>query len=612
MRARLQPEQLAVAGSRGFSSLSILWGFVQPYRLQCFGAVLALLFTAAVTLVVGQGVRLVIDDGFVAGSTEQLAQGVMLLVVLAALMAIGTFFRFYLMSWIGERVSADIRRKVFNHVVSLHPSFFETNRSGEIMSRLTTDTTLLQSIIGSAFSMALRSVITTAGALIMLALTNIKLTAIIVAGVPLVLLPVLLFGRRVRALSRASQDSIADVGAYAGEIIEQIKTVQSYTREDYEKAAFGSEVDNAFEVARRRVLQRAILVVGVIMMVFAALSAMLWVGGSDVINGTMSAGELGAFVFYALLAAGGVGTLSEVFGELQRAVGATDRLVELMQAENSITGPDVGSGVDAGALEAAMLLDGVTFRYPSRPDHAALRDFTLEIPAGQVIALVGPSGAGKSTVFELLQRFYDPAAGAVRLGGEDIRRIDPQELRRQIAVVAQHPALFSADVMHNIRYGNPEASDAEVFAAAADAYADEFIERLPDGYASFLGERGVRLSGGQKQRVAIARAILKNPRILLLDEATSALDTESELKVQKALERLMQDRTTVIIAHRLSTVLHADRIAVIDDGALVGLGTHAELLRDSPLYARLARLQFRNESETLAADRAELLQSNAG
>lgn len=577
------------------SSLSQLLRFILPYKAHTIGAIVALLFTAGITLGIGQGVRLVIDNGFVTGSSEQLFQAVGVLLALSVLMAIGVFIRFYLMSWLGERASADIRQQVFDHLVTLHPSYFETNRSGDIMSRLTTDTTLLQTIIGSALSMALRNIVMVIGAVILLVITNLKLTLIIMASVPIIFIPILLFGKRVRTLSRESQDTIADVGTYAGEVIQQIKTVQSYTQEEQEKKAFGKEVDNAFRVAKKRIAQRAFLIAAVILMVFGGLCAMLWTGGNDVINGSMSPGDLGAFVFYAMLVASGMGTLSEAYSQILQAVGATDRLMGLMHAENEILPPEVIK-VHSKDLRPALSINNVTFRYPSRPDIPALNNFSLDIAEGKTLALVGPSGAGKSTVFELLQRFYDPQSGEIDLDGTDIRHLSPQDLRRQIAVVAQHPALFTADVSHNIRYGNPDATDAEVVAAAKAAYAHEFILQLPQGYGSFLGEQGVRLSGGQKQRIAIARAILKNPRILLLDEATSALDTESEHQVQKALEELMSDRTTVIIAHRLSTVLHADAIAVIDEGRLVAQGKHHELIASNELYARLAELQFKTSS----------------
>ncbi|HBD12771.1 MAG TPA: ABC transporter ATP-binding protein [Porticoccaceae bacterium] len=579
------------------SSITRLIKFIAPYRAQWLGAAIALLFTAGITLTIGQGVRLVIDEGFVAGSTEQLRHAVFFLFSLSVLMALGTYIRFYLVSWLGERVSADIRAAVFDNIVTLHPGFFDTTRSGEVTSRLTADTTLLQTIIGSSFSLALRSSISLTGALIILLITNLKLTLIILACVPAVLLPILIFGRRVRALSQKSQDTIADVGAYAGEIIQNIKTVQSYTRETEEKQAFGREVERAFQVARQRIKQRALLIAGVILLIFGALSAMLWIGGNDVISGAMTPGDLGAFVFYALLVAMGVATLSEVYGELQRAVGATERLMELLAAQPEICAPETPLGRvevrPTKALAAQINLRHVTFAYPSRPKQPALTDVSLQVPEGSVLALVGPSGAGKSTIFELLQRFYDVQSGSVEIGGVDIRRLDPAELRAQLGVVAQHPDLFSADVMHNIRYGQPSASEAEVMAAARSAHAHEFIEALPEGYHSYLGEQGVRLSGGQRQRIAIARAILKDPRILLLDEATSALDSQSELQVQLALEELMRNRTTIIIAHRLSTVLHADRIAVIADGGVIATGTHQELLQHCELYAALAARQFR-------------------
>jgi ATP-binding cassette subfamily B protein len=580
-----------MAKAKNMSSLFVLFRYLLPYKSRLITASCALIFTALITLAIGQGVRILIDEGFVSGSQEQLNKAISFIVMLAFLMSVGTFIRFYLVSWLGERVSADIRLDVFNHLLIMHPSYFEINRSGEIMSRLTTDTTLLQSIIGSSVSMALRSSLTMTGALVMLLVTNFKLTMMVLGAVPIVLIPILIYGRKVRSLSKQSQDTIADVGSYAGEIIQNIKTVQSYTQEKAEKLAFAKEVENAFNVARRRVSQRAWLIAVVILLVFSALSAMLWVGGRDVLAGNMSGGDLGAFVFYAIIVASGVATLSEVYGELQRAAGATDRLLELMQAPSEILAPEKGA-IAPISLAAELSFDKVNFYYPSRPDELALDDFSLLIEEGKSLALVGPSGAGKSTVFELLQRFYDPQSGYVNLAQEDIRQFDPHDLRQQLAVVSQQPALFSADVYYNIRYGNPDASDEEVEAAAKAAYAHDFIGKLPEGYASFLGEQGVRLSGGQRQRVAIARAILKDPRILLLDEATSALDAESEHQVQLALEKLMQNRTTIIIAHRLSTILHADKIAVLDRGKIVATGSHDELIKSSELYQRLAKLQF--------------------
>ncbi len=575
--------------------LRLLW----PYKVRLAAASAALLFTAGATLAMGRGLQVLIDQGFGGGTNEDLRAAIGLLLTIAGAIALGTFLRFYLVSWLGERVSADLRKVVFDNIVRLHPGFFESNRSGEIMSRITTDTTLLQTIIGSSFSMALRSSLTLVGALVLMFITNLKLSLYIAIGVPLVLLPILVFGRRVRRLSNQSQNSIASVGSYAGEIIQHIRVVQSYTRENYESKAFGEEVEHAFAIARRRIRQRALLICMAILMLFVGLASMMWAGGQDVITGRMSGGELGAFVFYAIMVGSGVATISEVWGELQRAAGAAERLVELTQTESLIKDPDEIPAVDATA-QPALALEGVSFYYPTRPDQAALSEFDLPIAAGRSLALVGPSGAGKSTVFELLLRFYDPQEGRITLDGRDIREFGLQQLRERIALVPQQPALFTGDVRYNIAYGKPEASDAEVVAAARAAHAHDFIERLPEGYGSHLGEQGVRLSGGQRQRIAIARAILNDPKILLLDEATSALDTESEHLVQRALQELMRNRTTVIIAHRLSTILHADQIAVMDHGRLVATGTHSELLQSSELYARLASLQFREPEETIA------------
>ncbi len=575
-----------------YSVLLRLSAYLFAYKVTLLGAAIALIFTALITLSMGQGVRILIDDGFVAGSVDQLNKGALLIMGVAMLMAIGTYTRFYLVSWLGERISADLRKSVFDHLLTLHPNYFESNRSGEIMSRLTTDTTLLQSIIGSSASMALRSVLTFIGGLIMLLVTNLKLSALVLLGVPLVLLPIMLYGRRVRTLSRKSQDSIADVGSYAGEIIQQIKVVQSYTQEDNERKAFSEHVEAAFDVARRRIRQRAMLVAVVIIFIFGGVAGMVTIGGYDVISGAMSAGELGAFVFYAIIVASAVATISEVVGELQRAAGATERLFELLDVESLISSP--ANPLTANDLAAEIRFNSVSFYYPTRSNQAAIDSLDLQIKQGESLALVGPSGAGKSTLFELIQRFYDPDEGSIQFGGKNLRELSPQELRKQIAVVAQQPTLFSGDVLHNIRYGKPDATEAEVVDAAKAAHADEFISQLPDGYGSHLGEQGVRLSGGQRQRVAIARAILKNPRILLLDEATSALDSESEYHVQQALETLMKDRTTIIIAHRLSTILHVDRIAVLKDGRIIAIGEHNELLISSPLYQRLAELQFKD------------------
>lgn len=567
--------------------------FVFPYKWRVTAALVALIVTAGLTLSVGYGVRILIDQGFAQQSLQELTSAIKFIIGITLCIAIGTFFRFYLVSSVGERVSADIRLAVFNHVISLHPSYFETNSSGDIMSRLTTDTTLLQSIIGSSFSMAMRSALMCVGAIIMLFATNFKLTLIVLTSVPFVLIPILVYGRRVRALSRKSQDSMADVGSYAGEAIEHIKTVQSFNSEAYEKAAFAGEVEKAYEIGRQRVKQRAILISGVIVIVFTAIAGMLWVGGSDVIQGKMSAGNLGAFVFYAIMVASSMATISEVLGELQRAAGATERLIEILQVESDISAPKNPLPISK-SLPAEVTFSSVNFNYPSRPKQAAITQLNLTAQQGKILALVGPSGAGKTTLFELLQRFYDPQQGQVLLGGEDIRHFAPHELRQQMALVPQQPALFSHDVFHNIRYGNPDATDEQVIQAAKKAHAHEFIEQLPEGYHSFLGERGVRLSGGQKQRIAIARAILKDPKILLLDEATSALDSESENHVQRALEELMKGRTTLIIAHRLSTIQHADKIAVLDNGTLIDIGNHQSLMQSCELYQRLVALQFKH------------------
>ncbi len=577
------------------SVLMKLLRFLTVYKKTLFAAAAALIFTAGITLSIGQGVRLLIDEGFVAGSPERLNQAAMFIIGLALLMAVGTFLRFYFVSWLGERVSADIRQTVFDHLLTLHPHYFEENRSGEIMSRLTTDTTLLQTVIGSSASMALRSFLTFIGGLVLLLVTNLKLTLLVLVGVPIVLIPILLFGRRVRTLSRKSQDSIADVGSHAGEIIQQIKTVQSFTQEGRESAAFAEHVENAFEISKRRIVQRAVLIAVVIVLIFSAISIMLWVGGNDVLSGAMTAGDLGAFVFYAIIVAGSLATISEVVGDVQRAVGAAERLFELLEVKSLIDGPK--DSLDTASPGSSMSLNCVSFSYPSRPDTPALSNINLSLNSGKTLALVGPSGAGKSTIFELLQRFYDPSDGSIMLDQTDIRLLDPSSLRENIAVVAQQPSLFSADVMHNIRYGNPSASDSEVYEAAKAANAHDFITQLPEGYQSFLGEQGVRLSGGQRQRIAIARAILKDPRILLLDEATSALDSESEHRVQQALEHLMKNRTTVIIAHRLSTIINADTIAVMDGGKVVATGSHKELIETSGLYKRLSELQFNDSKD---------------
>ena len=586
-----QAEKKPPASAKPLSFLAALWPYLTRYKKIMAGAGAALIMTSMITLALGQGVRLVIDQGIVSQSISALNTMLSLVMLLVVAMAIGTFIRFYLVTILGERIAADIRNDVFSHLVRMHPNYFEENQSGDIMSRLTTDTTLLQSIIGSSLSFALRNALTVSGGIIMLLVTNMKLSAVVLLGVPAVIVPALWMGRRVRSLSRESQDSVADVGSYAGEIIRQIKTVQSYARERFEIKAFAGEVDLAFQVAKRRIKQRSILMGLVILLAFTAIAAMVWVGGYDVMTGKMTGGELAAFVFYALMVAFGVAGVSEVYGEIQRAAGATERLMELLQETSLIQSPAVPSQAQAESIDH-LSFEGVTFNYPSRPDKPALKNLNIQVKRGETVALVGPSGAGKSTLFEMLFRFYDPQQGVIKLGDTDIRLLELDALRRPMALVPQQPVLFSNNVWHNIRYGRPDASDADVIAAAKGAHAYDFIMDLPHGFDSDLGESGVRLSGGQKQRVVIARAILNDPDILLLDEATSALDAESEHQVQKALEVLMENRTTLIIAHRLATVLGADRTIVMDQGEVVAEGTHASLVATSPLYKRLAELQF--------------------
>lgn len=574
-------------------ALSLALHFIAPYRRAVAGALLALTFTAGITLSLGQGIRLLVDQGVTTRSPELLNQSVAFFFVLILGLAVGTFARFYLVSWIGERVVADIRKRVFDHLIELHPGFFESNRGLEIQSRLTTDTTVLQSVIGSAVSVALRNLLMLIGGIILLFITNPKLTGIVMLAVPLVVAPILIFGRRVRKLSRLSQDRIADVGSYVGEVLGQIKTVQAYNHQGEDRARFAAVVEDAFAVARRRIRQRAWLISAVIVLVLGAIGVMLWVGGLDVIAGRISAGELAAFVFYSLIVGSAAGSLSEVVGELQRAAGAAARIAELLQTESEITGPASGLQRLPARVSGAIRFEGVRFSYPARPEVDVIDNFSLDVRPGETLALVGPSGAGKSTLFDLLLRFFDPKAGTITVDGHPVQQLEPAALRRSFALVSQNPALFYGTIADNIRYGRPDARASEVEAAARAAHAHDFIEAMPSGYQTWLGDAGLGLSGGQKQRLAIARALLVDAPILLLDEATSALDAQSEHLVQQALPRLMHGRTTLVIAHRLATVKHADRIAVIDHGRLQALGRHSELIQSSALYARLAELQFR-------------------
>jgi ATP-binding cassette subfamily B protein len=565
--------------------------FLAPYKWAVVGASVALVLTAGVTLSVGQGVRLLIDEGFSNGTEAMLVRSIGIFAVMVVLLAIGTFIRFYPVSWVGERVAADLRRAVFDHVITLHPGFFEANHAAEITSRVTTDTTLLQTVIGSSVSIALRNVLMFFGGVLLLFVTNPRLSVFVIVAAPLVVLPLILFGRRVRQLSRDSQDSIAHVGSYVDEALRQIRTVQAYGHEPEDVRRFAAHVERAFAIAVRRIRQRAVLVTVVMILVLGAIAGMLWVGGQDVLAGRTTPGELTAFIFYAFIVAGSVGAISEVYSDLQRAAGATERLMELLAARSAL--PEAEEPVPLPTpVGGALALEEVAFSYPTRPDVNALDAVTARIEPGELVALVGPSGAGKSTLFDLLLRFHDPKAGRITLDGTDLRALALTELREQIALVSQDPVLFTGTVAENIRYGVPDADDAALREAARAAFADGFVEALPEGYDTELGEGGVRLSGGQRQRVAIARALLCDPRILLLDEATSSLDAESEYMVQQALARLAVGRTTLVIAHRLATVVGADRILVLDDGRIVAAGTHAELLERSPLYARLAELQF--------------------
>ncbi|HQV89381.1 MAG TPA: ABC transporter transmembrane domain-containing protein, partial [Nitrosomonas sp.] len=515
---------------------------------------------------------------------------IFLLLVIA--LAAGTFTRYYWVTWLGERVIADIRSKVFNHLIHLHPGFFEENRSLEIQSRLTADMTLLQTVIGSSVSFALRNFIMMTGGIIWLFITNAKLTALVMICVPLVVVPILIYGRRVRQLSRQSQDKVAAVGAYVGEVLGQIKTVQAYNHQSIDQRKFHDQVEEAFAVAQQRTQQRALLVTIVIVLVLGAVGLMLWVGGIDVIEGRISGGELAAFVFYSVIVGSAVASISEVIGELQRAAGAAERTMELLHAPNLIQSPKQPTPFPS--VKGNIQIEQLCFAYASRPDAPAIDHLTLNVRAGETLALVGPSGAGKSTLFDLLLRFFDLQSGSIKLEGIDIRQLDLFALRRCFALVSQNPALFYGTINDNLRYARPEASDAEVEAAARAAFAHEFISALPKGYQTNLGDLGLGLSGGQKQRLAIARALLADAPILLLDEATSALDAQSEFWVQQALKELMVNRTTLVIAHRLATVQSAQRIAVLDHGQLTALGTHAELLISSPLYAQLAALQFQS------------------
>lgn len=577
--------------SRSLRPLRRLAPFLLPYRLHIGGAAFALLCSSTATLVVPQAVRRMIDHGFNSANSALIGQYFLSLIVVAAVLGAATALRFYFVTWLGERVIADLRKAVFSHVLSLTPSFFEVTRTGEVLSRLTADATLIQTVIGSSVSVALRNVVMLIGALIMVFVTSVKLSAVVLAAVMLLMIPLLLFGRLIRTLSRRSQDRVADTSARAGETINAVQTVQAFTHEDIDRADFSRDVESSFSSAIRRTRARAMMTGVVIFTAFAVVVGVLWMGATDVMAGRMTAGELSQFILYAVFVASGFGAITETWGDLQGAAGASERLGEILDTRPDVRAPSAPVMLSQPA-RGAVQFENVKFHYPTRPDAPALNGFSMRVAPGEAVALVGPSGAGKSTVFLLLLRFFEAQRGTITFDGIDIADLDPRDLRRNISLVAQDPAIFSGTIADNIRYGRPDASDDDVRKAAEAAAAAEFIDRLPQGYLTLVGERGITLSGGQRQRLAIARAILRDAPLLLLDEATSALDAENERLVQQGLANLMAGRTTIVIAHRLATIQRLKRIIVLDQGRVVGEGSHAELVASGGLYARLADLQF--------------------
>ncbi|MBO9411156.1 ATP-binding cassette domain-containing protein [Ruegeria sp. R8_2] len=578
------------ARSRKIGVLGSLWPFMKPYKLLMIGATLALILTASMTLTLPLAVRRVVDN-FRIEDGELLDWYFLAALGIAGVLAIGTGIRYALVTRLGERVVADIRKAVFDRVIGMSPEFYERIMTGEVLSRITTDTTLIQSVLGSSVSIALRNMLMFVGGLVLMLLTSAKLTAMVLLLIPLVVVPILVLGRRLRAISRENQDWIAASSGNAGEALGAVQTVQAFTHEQASRAQFGEMTETSYEVSLRRIQTRAVLTVIVIFLVFSGIVGVLWMGANDVRNGVMTEGVLIQFVIYSIIMAGSVAALSEIWSELQRAAGATERLVELLNAQDTVNDPTQAKALPA-PVRGEIRFDGVTFRYPARPDVVALDQMTLTVSPGETVAFVGPSGAGKTTVIQMIQRFYDPDAGGVSLDGIDLRDLDRAEFRRHMALVPQDPTIFAASARENIRFGRLDATDPEVEAAARAAAAHDFISALPEGYDSFVGERGVMLSGGQKQRIAIARAILRDAPVLLLDEATSALDAESERAVQGAVDQMRAGRTTLIVAHRLATVKKADRIVVMDAGQIVAQGTHDDLVAQDGLYARLARLQF--------------------
>lgn len=573
------------------SSLRYLMRYLAPYKRQVIGASVALVFTSSGVLGIGAALRYLVDQGIAKGNPHLLGQGYLILLAVVAALAIGTYMRYLLVSWVGERVVADIRCDVFAKVLAMHTAYFESTRTGDLLARITTDTTLLQTVVGSSISLFLRNCLLFIGGFTMLLITSIRLSEYLLIMLPIVLLPILVLGRKVRALSRATQNKVGDISAHAEETIGGIRTIHAMALEDTENRRFGRLIDETLATALSRIRIRALLTAIVICLVFGAITTVIYIGGQDVIAGRLSAGNLSAFIFYAVVVAGAIGAVSEVVGELQRAGGATERLMDLMQLTPAIIAPP-DPYMFVRPPQGRLAFEHVTFHYPSRPDAAALSNVSFRIEPGETVAIVGPSGAGKTTIFQLLLRFYDPQFGIIRVDGHDVRTLDPRQWRSHIGIVPQDPVIFSTSASENIRIGNATATDAEVIDAARTASALEFLEALPDGLATYLGEKGVRLSGGQRQRVAIARAILRNPSVLLLDEATSALDAENETAIQSALEAVMKNRTTLVIAHRLATVINADRIIVLADGKIEEVGSHTQLMEKSALYRRLAELQF--------------------